>query len=454
MQEKYCLGVPSDITIFRKLVENGTYIDKTMYLRRMLRGDYCYNLYLPHGWGKTLMCSLLKELFEGNRELFRGLDIYDKYDFKPHPVIYLDFRRLDVDGTFDTFMDSFWNLIYEEISRCGISLDEYSKSPQILMHAVIDEMYYSDQPRVVLLIDNYDSPLYRAIGKDFYEEMDDVLEDFYRTLKNFRGRFLLMTGVTKYLIRTLLGTGLYMIYTTDWFRYNGMFRVICYSCYSVFNQISVVYPIYLIVESQRIYVIRVDSKGLFIRPVAERGTLGRCNGKRIRVFPQIVADNREIDPCNGQFVRYGQGDWGNGSCRHGLVHRCGQRIRLVSVLIEGRKADRSVDSCRTKENPHVAAVHCILFRFDQRFFELDVDRIAPLRKYRSSCRIRRKCNRSIMVTVKNTLRTIVTFLVFFICSYAVNYTINGEAFVLSSVIFALITTSVLIIANKIFREKH
>ena len=59
-----------------------------------------------------------------------------------------------------------------------------------------------------------------------------------------------------------------------------------------------------------------------------------------------------------------------------------------------------------------------------------------------------------MVTVKNTLRTIVTFLVFFICSYAVNYTINEEAFVLSSVIFALITTSVLIIANKIFRKKH
>ncbi len=35
MQEKYCLGVPSDITIFRKLVENGSYIDKTMYLRRI-----------------------------------------------------------------------------------------------------------------------------------------------------------------------------------------------------------------------------------------------------------------------------------------------------------------------------------------------------------------------------------------------------------------------------------
>ena len=223
MQDKYCLGVPSDITIFRKLVENGSYIDKTMYLRRMLCGDHCYNLYLPHGWGKTLMCSLLKELFEGNKELFRGLDIYDKYDFKPHPVIYLDFRRLDVDGTFDTFMNSFWNLIYEEVAGYEIKLnDEYTRTPQSLLHVVIDKLLQRGQ-QVVILIDNYDSPLYRAIGKDFYEEMDNVLEHFYGSLKNFRGRFLLMTGVTKYLIRTLLGTGLYMIYTTDFSRYNGMF---------------------------------------------------------------------------------------------------------------------------------------------------------------------------------------------------------------------------------------
>ena len=104
MQEKYCLGVPSDITIFRKLVKTGSYIDKTMYLRRMLRGDHCYMLYLPHGWGKTLTCSMLKELFEGNKELFKGLDIYDWYDFEPYPVIYLDFRRLNVSETFDVIM--------------------------------------------------------------------------------------------------------------------------------------------------------------------------------------------------------------------------------------------------------------------------------------------------------------------------------------------------------------
>ena len=98
------LGVPSDITIFPKLVENGSCSDKTMYLRRMLRWDHCYMLYLPHGWGKTLTCSILKVLFEGNKELFRGLDFYDWYGFEPHPVIYLDFRRLNVSETFDAIM--------------------------------------------------------------------------------------------------------------------------------------------------------------------------------------------------------------------------------------------------------------------------------------------------------------------------------------------------------------
>ena len=104
MQEKYCLGVPSDSTIFRKLVENGSYIDKTMYLRRILRLNHCYMFYLPYGWEKTLSCSMLKELFEGNKELFKDLDIYTWYDFEPYPAIYLDFGRLNVSETFDAIM--------------------------------------------------------------------------------------------------------------------------------------------------------------------------------------------------------------------------------------------------------------------------------------------------------------------------------------------------------------
>ena len=156
---------------------------------------------------------MLKELFEGNKELFRDLDIYTWYDFEPHPVIYLDFRRLNVSETFDVFMDSFWNLIYEQVADYGFEPD--TSDPQLLLTEAMFEKQYKTGQRAVILIDNYDSPLYRAIGKDFYEKMDRILELFYGSLKNFTGRFLLMTGVTKYLIRTLLGTGLYINHFGD-----------------------------------------------------------------------------------------------------------------------------------------------------------------------------------------------------------------------------------------------
>ena len=55
--------------------------------------------------GERHTCSILKELFEGNKELFRGLDIYTWYGFDPHPVIYLDFGRLNVSEPFDAFME-------------------------------------------------------------------------------------------------------------------------------------------------------------------------------------------------------------------------------------------------------------------------------------------------------------------------------------------------------------
>ena len=47
---------------------------------------------------------MLKELLERNKELFKSLDFYDWYDFEPHPVIYLDFRRPNVSETFDAIM--------------------------------------------------------------------------------------------------------------------------------------------------------------------------------------------------------------------------------------------------------------------------------------------------------------------------------------------------------------
>ncbi len=51
----------------------------------------------PRRFGKSLFVDTLHEIFNGNKELFRGLYIYDKYDFEEYPVI-----RIDWSGNFKT----------------------------------------------------------------------------------------------------------------------------------------------------------------------------------------------------------------------------------------------------------------------------------------------------------------------------------------------------------------
>ena len=75
-------------------LRNGSflYVDKTEYIWRLVESaNAMYFLSRPRRFGKSLTISTLKALFQGRKELFRGLAIYDRpYDWKPHPVIHLD----------------------------------------------------------------------------------------------------------------------------------------------------------------------------------------------------------------------------------------------------------------------------------------------------------------------------------------------------------------------------
>ena len=69
------------------------YVDKTAYLHSLVRqeGNMCF-LSRPRRFGKSLTVSTLEAVFQGRRELFKGLAI-DKtdYDWKPYPIIHIDF---------------------------------------------------------------------------------------------------------------------------------------------------------------------------------------------------------------------------------------------------------------------------------------------------------------------------------------------------------------------------
>ena len=67
---------------FEKLVSNGfLYVDKTAYVHKLVEPAFAeYFLSRPRRFGKSLLVSKLKAIFQGRRELFKWLAI-DKMDY-------------------------------------------------------------------------------------------------------------------------------------------------------------------------------------------------------------------------------------------------------------------------------------------------------------------------------------------------------------------------------------
>ncbi len=87
--------LPIGIQEFSKLIAGDfIYVDKTRHIYELLQHHY-YFLSRPRRFGKSLLLNTIKEIFLGNNELFKGLWVYDKIDWQPHPVIKISFSNLE-----------------------------------------------------------------------------------------------------------------------------------------------------------------------------------------------------------------------------------------------------------------------------------------------------------------------------------------------------------------------
>ena len=87
-------NITASVYSFENLIQgNFLYVDKTEYIWQLIEpASAMYFLSRPRRFGKSLTVSTLKAVFEGKKELFKGLALYDKpYDWKIHPVIHLSF---------------------------------------------------------------------------------------------------------------------------------------------------------------------------------------------------------------------------------------------------------------------------------------------------------------------------------------------------------------------------
>ena len=88
-------NLPLGINTLSKLInKNCIYVDKTEMAWQLIRQPGAFFLSRPRRFGKSLFVDTLNEIFEGNKVLFKGLYIHDKWDWsETYPVIKIDFFR-------------------------------------------------------------------------------------------------------------------------------------------------------------------------------------------------------------------------------------------------------------------------------------------------------------------------------------------------------------------------
>lgn len=188
--------LPIGIQDFEKLIaDDYLYVDKTEHYHRLISdGDY-YFLSRPRRFGKSLLISTLKAIFEGKRDLFEGLWIHDKIDWEPRPVILLDFTRISKIAV--SLEDGIAVALNEIAESYGLSLTAETNAGRL--QALIGAI--GKDRKVAILVDEYDKPLIDNIDNAALLNLNrQVLKDMYSVLKgNDRNiAFLMLTGVTKF----------------------------------------------------------------------------------------------------------------------------------------------------------------------------------------------------------------------------------------------------------------
>ena len=195
--------IATDTFSFERVREGGfVYVDKTAILKTLADGSLGTQFFIarPRRFGKSLAVSTLQCLFEGRRDLFRGLAIEPDWDWsKTWPVL-----KLDMSGCQAATVDMLWQKIRVQLlrnaERLGVPLREGLPVSGQFEMLISDLAERSPDGKVVLLVDEYDKPLLGRLGKPDVNDVRDALKEFYSVIKTSEGlqRFAFMTGVSKF----------------------------------------------------------------------------------------------------------------------------------------------------------------------------------------------------------------------------------------------------------------
>ena len=219
--------IPIGLSDFKELIEeNYYYFDKTKFIDGVIKDGAKVKLFTrPRRFGKTLNMSMLKNFFdiekkEENRKLFKDLYIEKTESFKEqgqYPVIFLSLKDLkattweemqkDIKSTIASLFLEYEDLYYElgefdkplfkKIALKEVDIENLKETLKVLVKI----LYKKYNKKVVILIDEYDSPLVSAYINGYYEKAKNFFKTFYSLV--LKDNNYLQMGVLTGIIRVI-----------------------------------------------------------------------------------------------------------------------------------------------------------------------------------------------------------------------------------------------------------
>lgn len=187
-----------DFPIIRE--RGSVYVDKTEYVYDMTHSSSQYMfLSRPRRFGKSLLVSTLRAYFEGRRDLFKGLAIeWLEKEWIEYPVIHLDMSlaKHEEPGELKRYL---LDIVRRNEKR--LCVEGEGDSPNMRLANLIAGAYEKTGRGVVVLVDEYDSPLLDVVHEDENLPMlRKEMRNFYSPLKGCAPylRYVFLTGITKF----------------------------------------------------------------------------------------------------------------------------------------------------------------------------------------------------------------------------------------------------------------
>lgn len=205
--------------------ENYFYIDKTNFIKEWWEsGDSVTLITRPRRFGKTLNMSMIEKFFSVNYadrdDLFEGLSIWEDEKYRKlqgtYPVIFISFADVketsyiqakkkmcniikEVYGWFRFLLEGSLLSESEKSAFCNVSaeMEDYEASTSIKALAGYLSRYYGK--KVIILLDEYDTPMQEAYVYGYWEEMVTFIRSMFNsTFKtNPYLERAIMTGITR-----------------------------------------------------------------------------------------------------------------------------------------------------------------------------------------------------------------------------------------------------------------